>query len=122
MATRQTVNLEAFVYELGSLGMGRLRFNVPYPTLYALDSDYKDAKLFNCAQRGHQNSLEMMPMFFTLMMLGGMRHPRTCVALGLLYAVSRVREIWLLGLVGREKVRGGEEMEIRKESDICECR
>ncbi|KAG2710865.1 hypothetical protein I3760_04G049200 [Carya illinoinensis] len=74
----------------GQVGKARKRFNVPYPTLYALESDNKDAKLFNCVQRGHQNSLEMMPMFFTLMMLGGMRHPCTCAALGLLYTVSRV--------------------------------
>lgn len=94
------------------------RFNVTYPILYALESDNKDAKLFNCVQvlvfpnfirsnfptdstnnefvccaymrRGHQHSLEMMPMFFTLMMLGGMRHPCTCAALGLLYTVSRI--------------------------------
>ncbi|KAG6618032.1 hypothetical protein I3842_Q134200 [Carya illinoinensis] len=63
----------------GQVGKARKRFNVPYPTLYALESDNKDAKLFNCVQRGHQNSLEMMPM-----------HPCTCAALGLLYTVSRV--------------------------------
>lgn len=40
-------------------------------------------------QRGHQNSLEMMPMFFMLMILGGMKHPIICASLGLLYIVSR---------------------------------
>ena len=43
-----------------------------------------------CAlQRGHQNSLEMMPMFFMLMMLGGLKHPLICGGLGLVYTVTR---------------------------------
>ncbi|XP_059451607.1 uncharacterized protein LOC132182389 [Corylus avellana] len=71
------------------VGKARKQFKVPYPTLYASESENKDAKLFNCVQRGHQNSLEMMPMFFMLMILGGMRHPCTCAALGLVYTVSR---------------------------------
>lgn len=44
---------------------------------------------FFALQRGHQNSLEMMPMYFLLMILGGMKHPCICAALGLLYNVSR---------------------------------
>lgn len=40
-------------------------------------------------QRGHQNSLELMPTFCTLMILGGMRHPRATALLGLLYSVTR---------------------------------
>ncbi|PKI37594.1 hypothetical protein CRG98_042018 [Punica granatum] len=60
-----------------------------YPTLYATESENKDAKLFNCVQRGHQNSLEMMPTFFMLMILGGIRHPCICTGLGCLYIVSR---------------------------------
>ncbi|XP_010415129.1 PREDICTED: microsomal glutathione S-transferase 3-like [Camelina sativa] len=71
------------------VGKARKRYNVPYPTLYAIESENKDAKLFNCVQRGHQNSLEMMPMYFILMILGGMKHPSICAVLGLVYNVSR---------------------------------
>ncbi|KAL1223236.1 hypothetical protein V5N11_029472 [Cardamine amara subsp. amara] len=71
------------------VGRARKRYNVPYPTLYAIESENKDAKLFNCVQRGHQNSLEMMPMFFILMVLGGMKHPCLCTGLGLLYSITR---------------------------------
>ncbi|CAA7020226.1 unnamed protein product [Microthlaspi erraticum] len=71
------------------VGRARKRYNVPYPTLYAIESENKDAKLFNCVQRGHQNSLEMMPMYFILMILGGMKHPCFCAGLGLLYNVTR---------------------------------
>ncbi|KAI5683828.1 hypothetical protein M9H77_05056 [Catharanthus roseus] len=71
------------------VGKARKKYKVFYPTLYALESENKEAKLFNCTQRGHQNSLEMMPMFFMLMILGGMKHPIICASLGLLYIVSR---------------------------------
>lgn len=71
------------------VGRARKRFKVPYPTLYALESENKEAKLFNCVQRGHQNSLEMMPIFFMLMILGGLRHPCTCAVFGALYTVTR---------------------------------
>ncbi|KAI8540982.1 hypothetical protein RHMOL_Rhmol08G0027400 [Rhododendron molle] len=67
----------------------RKKYNVQYPTLYASESDNKDAKLFNCIQRGHQNSLELMPMFFMLMIVGGIKHPLICASLGLVYIMGR---------------------------------
>ncbi|PSS30122.1 Microsomal glutathione S-transferase [Actinidia chinensis var. chinensis] len=73
----------------GQVGKARKKYKVSYPVMYALESENKDAKIFNCVQRGHQNSLEMMPMFFVLMILGGIRHPLVCASLGLLYAVTR---------------------------------
>ncbi|KAF8364858.1 hypothetical protein HHK36_028193 [Tetracentron sinense] len=57
------------------VGKARKKYKVFYPTLYALESENKDAKLFNCVQRGHQNSLEMMPMFFAMLVLGGLHRP-----------------------------------------------
>ncbi|KAL4196863.1 hypothetical protein AMTRI_Chr04g248370 [Amborella trichopoda] len=71
------------------VGKARKRYKVFYPTLYAVESENKDAKLFNCVQRGHQNSLEMMPIFFVLLLLGGLRHPLIASGLGLFYTVAR---------------------------------
>ncbi|CAL0317731.1 unnamed protein product [Lupinus luteus] len=71
------------------VGKARKKYNVPYPALYAIESENKQAKLFNCVQRGHQNSLETMPIFFMLMILGGLKHPLTSTALGLLHTVAR---------------------------------
>ncbi|KAK6127506.1 hypothetical protein DH2020_038750 [Rehmannia glutinosa] len=71
------------------VGKARKRYKVFYPTMYATEAENKDAKLFNCVQRGHQNSLEMMPMFFMLMILGGLRHPLICASLGVVYSVAR---------------------------------
>ncbi|KAL1348597.1 uncharacterized protein LOC107458038 [Arachis duranensis] len=76
-------------YMAFQVGMARKKYNVPYPTLYALESENKQANLFNCVQRGHQNSLETMPIFFMLMIMGGLKHPSVCAGLGLLHVVSR---------------------------------
>ncbi|OIW16116.1 hypothetical protein TanjilG_18831 [Lupinus angustifolius] len=77
-------------FYLGFLvGQARKKYNVPYPSLYAIESENKHAKIFNCIQRGHQNSLETMPIFFTLMVLGGLKHPLISTALGLLHNVAR---------------------------------
>ncbi|KAI8536642.1 hypothetical protein RHMOL_Rhmol10G0272900 [Rhododendron molle] len=71
------------------VGKARKKYKVFYPVMYAIESENKDANLFNCVQRGHQNSLELMPAFFMLMILGGIRHPLICASLGVLYTITR---------------------------------
>lgn len=72
-----------------SVGKARKKYNVPYPAMYAVESENKNAKIFNCIQRGHQNSLEMMPSFFAAMLLSGIHHPLIASAIGSLYVVGR---------------------------------
>lgn len=57
--------------------------------MYAAESENKDAKLFNCVQRGHQHSLETVPLFFATLLVGGFQHPVLAAGLGLLYTVGR---------------------------------
>ncbi|KAF3321019.1 microsomal glutathione S-transferase 3-like protein [Carex littledalei] len=71
------------------VGKARKKYKVPYPTLYATESENKDAKLFNCVQRGHQNSIEYMPVFFVMLLVGGLQHPLIAAGLGTLYTISR---------------------------------
>ncbi|XP_047310027.1 microsomal glutathione S-transferase 3-like [Impatiens glandulifera] len=71
------------------VGKARQKYKVFYPTLYASEAENKDAKLFNCVQRGHQSSLEMMPMFFILTTLAGIRHPFVAASLGFIYTITR---------------------------------
>ncbi|KAG0469881.1 hypothetical protein HPP92_016581 [Vanilla planifolia] len=71
------------------VGKARKRYKVPYPALYAVESENKDAKIFNCIQRGHQNSIEFMPVFFVTLLLGGIRHPILASGLGTIYVVAR---------------------------------
>jgi glutathione S-transferase len=51
----------------------------------------KDAKLFNCVQRGHQHALETYTQFVVLSALGGLKYPITTVLGGLLWFVARVQ-------------------------------
>ncbi|KAI3808319.1 hypothetical protein L1987_24268 [Smallanthus sonchifolius] len=45
--------------------------------------------VFSDPSRGHRNSLESLPMFFVLMVVGGLKHPVICTGLGLVYTVAR---------------------------------
>lgn len=76
------------VYMMGGVGAARKKFNIPYPTLYAVPGtprEYgpkgatsvdasaspdlitnEEAFGFNCVQRGHQNSLENLPLVMLL--------------------------------------------------------
>lgn len=71
------------------VGMAREKFNVPYPTMYALESENKNAKQFNCIQRGHQNCLEFLPVFFAMLLVGGLQYPRFAAFFGFVYVVAR---------------------------------
>ncbi|WOH10991.1 hypothetical protein DCAR_0830468 [Daucus carota subsp. sativus] len=63
-------------------------YKVALPAMYALESENENANLFNCVQRGHQNSMEWMPLFLTFMMLGGIKYSVISSVLGVVYIVS----------------------------------
>ncbi|KAJ6861639.1 hypothetical protein NC651_037648 [Populus alba x Populus x berolinensis] len=42
--------VEMFPRGFGNVGKARKKYNVSYPTLYAIESENKDANLFNCVQ------------------------------------------------------------------------
>ncbi|KAG9458611.1 hypothetical protein H6P81_003119 [Aristolochia fimbriata] len=71
------------------VGNARKKYKIFYPTMYATEAESKDAKAFNCVQRGHQNSLEMAPLFFVALLLGGLKHPLISTGLGIVYLVAR---------------------------------
>lgn len=71
------------------VGNARTKYKVYYPAMYANEVDNKDAKVFNCIQRGHQNTLEFLPTFISLLLVGGLQYPRIAGALGFLYSVTR---------------------------------
>ncbi|WVQ94064.1 hypothetical protein IAU59_001142 [Kwoniella sp. CBS 9459] len=67
---------------------------VKYPTLYATEAEAKaDPKVnqFNCAQRAHGNTLEMIPFLLALCAYIGLFHP--------VYASANMM-IWIIGRVG----------------------
>ena len=48
-------------YLTGCVAVARLDYNVKLPNLYANKAENKNAVLFNCIQRGHQNFMESFP-------------------------------------------------------------
>lgn len=52
----------------------------------------KDPKknIFNCAQRAHQNTLEILPIYNTLLLVGGLKYPEISSAAGALFILGRI--------------------------------
>jgi len=67
----------------------RKRYNVDYPALYASDSN-PQAKLFNCIQRAHQNTLENYPQFLLVLGLGSIQYPLISSIGGAVYLLGRL--------------------------------
>ncbi|GBG28099.1 Microsomal glutathione S-transferase 3 [Hondaea fermentalgiana] len=81
----------------GKVMEAREQYKVPYPEMYATvievdgkeytnAKDAKSAKLFNCAQRAHQNALETHYYYLVLTLTGGLAAP--VVAAGSLVVAS----------------------------------
>ena len=56
------------------VGAARKKYGVKYPEMYS-----EKETTFNCIQRAHQNTLEGIPFYLSLLLAGGIRHP--CVIL-----------------------------------------
>ncbi|EIE25236.1 glutathione S-transferase [Coccomyxa subellipsoidea C-169] len=76
-------------YMAFSVVKARKKYNVKYPALYA-DKENKDAELFDCVQRGHQNSLENYPQFLACLILAGLSYPVTSAITGVIYLIGRI--------------------------------
>ncbi|KAJ4755652.1 Microsomal glutathione S-transferase 3 [Rhynchospora pubera] len=85
--------LDLVMYFILHLWMGNLldkareKYNVPYPTMYAVERNM-EAKLFNTVQIGRQNSIDYMPVFFVMLLVGGLQHSLISAGLGALYIIS----------------------------------
>eukprot|EP00887_Chlorella_sp_A99_P005485 scaffold1.g5485.t1 len=73
-----------------SVGKARKKYGVPFPNLYAPQGHEKE-KEFNCVQRGHQNSLENLPTFLSLLAVAGYRFPIPAAVCAAVYLAGRVR-------------------------------
>mmetsp|Transcript_34111 Transcript_34111/g.83646 ORF Transcript_34111/g.83646 Transcript_34111/m.83646 type:complete len:150 (+) Transcript_34111:75-524(+) len=75
----------------GRVGQQRQAAGVPYPYLYADQSvaaSNSAAYKFNCAQRGHQNLLETLPLTLSLLLMAGVEFPKLAAGCGVLYALG----------------------------------
>merc|ERR1711874_364793 len=75
------------------VGGQRKALGVPYPEMYS-----EKQPLFNCYQRAHQNTLENIPTFLSLLFPGGLFSPKWAAVAG--FAITKfLGELPLLGMV-----------------------
>lgn len=83
--------MQHIVFATGVMN-ARKQYGVKYPNLYASEGDgvtKEGASRFNCVQRGHQNCLENLPSFLSLLLTAGLPYPRAAAAAGLVYLIGR---------------------------------
>ncbi|CDS10284.1 hypothetical protein LRAMOSA02960 [Lichtheimia ramosa] len=82
-----------YLFRLGiQTGVARKAAGVPYPYAYAEKEEAeKDPKkhIFNCAQRVHQNTLEVFPIYSTFLLIAGIRYPVYASVAGAWFLLNR---------------------------------
>ncbi|KAI0337938.1 membrane-associated proteins in eicosanoid and glutathione metabolism [Trametopsis cervina] len=81
------------VYQTYNVEVTRKRAKIPYPQLYAEKAEAalsKEAQIFNCAQRAHQNTLEFLPQIYVSTLVIGLKYPLTAAALCGFWSVGRI--------------------------------
>ncbi|TMW56476.1 hypothetical protein Poli38472_006486 [Pythium oligandrum] len=74
------------------VGKARKLYDVPYPEMYA-DKSNKNAKIFNCVQRAHQNMLESIPLFLTCLFTSAIYRPQAAAIIGFIRVLGFVAYI-----------------------------
>ncbi|TEB38948.1 membrane-associated proteins in eicosanoid and glutathione metabolism [Coprinellus micaceus] len=71
----------------------RKKSGIQYPQMYATaeqEKDSKDALIFNCAQRAHQNTLENIPIVYVTTIISGLHYPVFAASACAFWSLSRV--------------------------------
>jgi glutathione S-transferase len=88
------------VWKASKVTEARKTYNVHFPTVYS------DNEQFNLVQRAHQNTLEYMPAFLVLLLVGGLEMPMLCTIAGNVWILSRV--LYAQGCYSGDPKRRGE--------------
>ncbi|PAV19928.1 membrane-associated s in eicosanoid and glutathione metabolism [Pyrrhoderma noxium] len=66
---------------------------IDYPQMYAEKNEAassKEAYIFNCVQRAHQNTLESLPHYLLNLFVTGLKRPYLSASLGALWLAGRI--------------------------------
>ncbi|OAX37877.1 membrane-associated proteins in eicosanoid and glutathione metabolism [Rhizopogon vinicolor AM-OR11-026] len=88
------------------VGSHRTKSGIKYPQLYAEKAEAaasKEALLFNCAQRSHQNTIEHMPLIILTTLVTAMKYPVFAGYACGFWALSRV--LYTLGYTTGDPVK-----------------
>ena len=72
-------------WKMIKIGLLRKELKVDYPTMYS-----NEHPIFNCYQRAHQNTLEVVPYFYPALLTAGLRHPIGASIAGLMFCAGRI--------------------------------
>jgi len=75
------------------VGRYRRKAGISYPQVYADKAEAKaskDAHLFNCVQRAHQNTLEVVPIYVITTIVSGINYPKSAAAMCTIWIASRI--------------------------------
>nr|XP_039252551.1 microsomal glutathione S-transferase 3-like [Styela clava] len=77
------------IYLVMQVGKMRKKYEVKYPDMYS-DKD----PIFNCYQRAHHNTLEALPMFYSVFVPVAFVFPKIASILGAVWVTSRFSYAW----------------------------
>ncbi|KAH7886372.1 hypothetical protein F5I97DRAFT_1937227 [Phlebopus sp. FC_14] len=94
------------------VGRHRTKSGIKYPQLYAEKAEAaasKDAHLFNCAQRAHQNTLEHFPFILVTTLVTGVKYPVLAASACAFWSFTRI--LYTIGYTSgdpaKRNTRGG---------------
>ncbi|TFK30847.1 membrane-associated proteins in eicosanoid and glutathione metabolism [Coprinopsis marcescibilis] len=76
-----------------TVSAARKNAKIDYPQMYASTAQQKESKealIFNCAQRAHQNTLENLPIVWISTIVSGLQYPVLSASACALWVVSRI--------------------------------
>ncbi|KAH9995997.1 hypothetical protein BJV77DRAFT_187579 [Russula vinacea] len=90
------------------VGNARKKASIPYPQAYAEKAEQEsaiEAKVFNCTQRAHQNTLENAPVIVLTTLITGLHYPIAAAAGCGFWSFTRILYMLRYG-TGEPKKRG----------------
>ncbi|KAG2052070.1 membrane-associated proteins in eicosanoid and glutathione metabolism [Suillus hirtellus] len=81
------------VWQIVRIGSARKAAGIPYPQLYAENAQLKEnpaAVRYNCVQRCHQNTLEIIPLILISTLITGLKYPHFAAATSFFWVLTRI--------------------------------